>query len=104
MCAESLWNDLERGDTSRLFALLGAGVVCGIFWEFWNYWAHARWVYVFPMFQDWKIFAMPLPGYLGFPAFALECSAMLVFVVRILNLSLKALGRQWRFSEEALQQ
>ena len=103
MGGESLWKDLERGDTSRLFALLGAGVVCGIFWEFWNYWAHARWVYVFPMFQNWKIFAMPLPGYLGFPAFALECFAMLAFVVRILNLAMKALGRQWRFSENALQ-
>ena len=27
-----------------------------------------------------KIFEMPLPGYLGFPAFALECFTMYVFV------------------------
>ena len=102
MRGESLWRDLEHKDTSRPFALLGAGVVCGIFWEFWNYWAHARWVYVFPIFQEWKIFAMPLPGYLGFPAFALECFTMLAFAARILNLALQALHSRWRFSEEAL--
>jgi hypothetical protein len=26
--------------------------------------------------QDWKIFEMPLVGYLGFPPFALECFVM----------------------------
>ena len=27
-----------------------------------------------------KIFEMPVPGYLGFPAFALECFTMYVFL------------------------
>src|SRR5579885_1781817 len=54
--ADSLWGDFENGDRSRLKALLLAGTVCGIFWEFWNYWARARWVYVFPVFQQWKMF------------------------------------------------
>ena len=103
MCGESLRKDLERGDSSRVFALLGAGVVCGIFWEFWNYWAHARWVYIFPIFQNWKIFAMPLPGYLGFPAFALECFAMLAFVARILNAALAKIGVRARFRPESLE-
>ncbi len=103
MRGESLWNDLERGDRSRLFALLGAGMVCGIFWEFWNYWAHARWVYVFPIFQNWKVFAMPLPGYLGFPVFALECFAMLAFVARIVNAALAKAGVKARFQHEALE-
>jgi hypothetical protein len=37
-------------------------------------------VYVFPILQAWKIFAMPLSGYLGFPAFALECFVMYEFL------------------------
>ncbi len=77
---ESLWKDIRRGDFSRLLALLAAGWVCGIFWEFWNYWAQARWVYTFPMAQDWKLFAMPLPGYLGFPPFAVECFVLFAFL------------------------
>ena len=30
--------------------------------------------------EDLKIFEMPVPGYLGFPAFAFECFTMYVFV------------------------
>ncbi len=74
------------GDRVLLRALCGAGMVCGFVWEFWNYWAAARWVYVFPIWQDWKIFEMPVPGYLGFPAFAVEVFAMYFFVTRVLRL------------------
>lgn len=78
--SESLWRDIRRGDLSRLTSLLAAGWVCGIFWEFWNYWAQARWVYTFPLWQEWKLFAMPLPGYFGFPPFAVECFVLFSFL------------------------
>jgi hypothetical protein len=76
----SLLGDLEAGRTSTLWSFLAAGWVCGILWEFWNYWAGAKWLYVFPIWQRWKIFEMPLPGYLGFPPFALECLVMYEFL------------------------
>lgn len=76
----SLLGDLAQGRPDRLYSLLLSGWVCGILWEFWNYWATARWIYIFPMFQQWKIFEMPVPGFLGFPPFALECFTMYVFV------------------------
>jgi hypothetical protein len=63
----------------RVRALLISGLICGFIWEFWNYWAAARWLYVFPILQDFKIFEMPLPGYLGFPVFALEVFVMYVY-------------------------
>jgi len=81
----SLLGDLERGYRARLSSLLVSGWVCGWLWEFWNWWAAARWEYIFPMFQRWKIFAMPAPGYLGFLPFALECFAMYVFAARALG-------------------
>ena len=68
--------DLGHGDASRLLALLGAGAVCGVLWEFWNYWATTRWAYTVPYLGDVKLFEMPVLGYLGFPLFALECYAM----------------------------
>jgi hypothetical protein len=74
-----LW-ELETGRTKTLYSLLLAGLVCGILWEFWNSWAGAKWVYVFPILQGWKIFEMPLPGYLGFPPFAVECFVMYEFL------------------------
>jgi len=54
----SLIGDFRQGRRSRFYALLLAGFVCGWLWEFWNYWAAAKWHYIFPMFQQWKIFEM----------------------------------------------
>lgn len=78
--AESLRGDLASGHDSRLINLAVAGLVCGIVWECWNYWAHTKWVYTVPVPPHVKIFEMPIAGYLGFPAFALECFTMYVFV------------------------
>lgn len=76
----SVWSDLERGAPGRLYALLAAGAICGFCWEFWNFWAASRWEYIFPIFQHSKIFAMPWPGFFGFPPFAWECFALTSFV------------------------
>ena len=74
----SILGDAARGRVDRLCALLAAGWVCGWLWEFWNYWAAAKWLYIFPILQDAKIFEMPAPGYLGFMPFAVECFTMYV--------------------------
>jgi hypothetical protein len=74
----SILGDFAAGRRGRFYSLLLAGFLCGWFWEFWNYWAAAKWHYIFPMFQLWKIFEMPVPGYLGFPPFAVECFVMYV--------------------------
>ena len=89
----SLWSDLSRGDSSRLRALLWAGMVCGVFWEFWNWFAAAKWFYIVPILPEWKIFAMPLPGYLGFPAFAVECFVLFALIAPWLGWVSKKLGR-----------
>jgi len=67
---------LAAGDASLLVALLASGAVCGVLWEFWNYWAATKWTYTVPYLGDVKVFEMPVLGYLGFPPFALECYAM----------------------------
>jgi hypothetical protein len=64
----------------RTINLLLSGLLCGVLWEFWNYWARAKWLYLVPIMQQLKIFEMPLPGYLGFPPFAVECFTMYVFM------------------------
>jgi hypothetical protein len=74
----SLVGDLAAGRRGRLYSLLISGWVCGWLWEFWNFWAAAKWHYTFPLAQRWKIFEMPAPGYLGFLPFALECFTMYV--------------------------
>lgn len=86
----SLIGDLWQGRRSRFYSLLISGFVCGWFWEVWNYWAAAKWHYIFPMFQQYKIFEMPAPGYLGFLPFALDCFVMYVSAAGI---AMKLLGR-----------
>ena len=76
----SITGDLSRGDWRRLWSLLASGLVCGVLWEFFNYWAISKWTYTVPYFGSIKIFEMPILGYLGFPAFAVECFTMYVFV------------------------
>jgi hypothetical protein len=70
--------DLGRGDASRLASLVAAGAICGVLWEFWNYWAVTKWTYTVPAayLGHVKVFEMPVLGYLGFLPFALECYAI----------------------------
>jgi len=72
----SLFRDLERGKLDKLLSLFLAGALCGFLWEFWNYWATAKWEYTVPFLQEPKIFEMPLFGFLGFLPFAVECYVM----------------------------
>jgi hypothetical protein len=81
----SLLGDLLEGRRSRFYSLFISGWICGWFWEFWNYWAAAKWHYIFPIMQRHKIFAMPVVGYLGFLPFALECFVMYTTATSILK-------------------
>ena len=81
----SFIGDLAEGLPRRFYGFLLAGWICGWLWEFWNYWAAAKWLYLFPMFQHWKIFEMPAPGFLGFIPFALDCFVMYVTAAWLLG-------------------
>ncbi len=89
----SVWNDVRCGYQARLYALLASGAICGILWEFWNYWAAAKWFYIFPILENWRLFEMPLPGFLGFPPFAVELFALYVLAARVLRLPCYEIGR-----------
>jgi len=98
----SLLRDWEAGNRSTLLSFLAAGWVCGILWEFWNYWAGAKWLYTFPILQDWKIFEMPLPGYVGFLPFAVECFVMYEFLRTVRN-RITGLPRRWSRQEVSVE-
>jgi hypothetical protein len=78
--AESLLADARARRFDRAVNLLASGLLCGVLWEFWNFWAGAKWHYTVPIMPNARLFEMPLPGYLGFPPFAVECFAMYEFV------------------------
>jgi hypothetical protein len=69
----SLLGDLEKGKPGRLLRLLLGGAAIGFIWELLNINARAKWIYTVPFFEDARFFEMPLPGFFGFPPFAVEC-------------------------------
>ncbi len=81
--APSLLRDLSEGHPGRIVRLLASGLICGLLWEFWNFWATAKWIYTVPFVGNIKLFEMPVAGFLGFPPFALECFVMYTFITRM---------------------
>ncbi len=85
----SFLSQIEQGDYALLARLLVTGAICGLLWEFWNYWAGSKWFYNIPYLEFAKILEMPILGFLGFPPFALECyllyRASLIFRKRFIN-------------------
>jgi hypothetical protein len=80
---ESITGDWARGHSDRLVNLLAAGLICGVLWEFWNYWSGTKWIYNVPILPEIKLFEMPVLGFGGFPPFAVECFAIYVAVRRL---------------------
>ncbi len=72
----SLLGDFEKGSSRRFLRILAAGMICGAVWEVLNFFARTQWIYTVPFFEELKIFEMPLPGYLGFAPFAVECAVV----------------------------
>lgn len=61
---------LARGDWRPVIAFAFAALLCGFFWELWNAHSFPRWHYSTPAFDRLPhLFAMPLPGYLGYLPF-----------------------------------
>jgi hypothetical protein len=51
-------------------------LICGFFWEMWNYFSYPKWVYHLPMVNFMHIFEMPLLGYIGYIPFSFELFAI----------------------------
>ena len=63
---------LQTGDWRPALALATGALLCGLFWEMWNFHSYPKWVYHTPGVQFLHVFEMPLLGYGGYIPFALE--------------------------------
>ncbi len=92
--APTLFAWLRRGDWRPVIALALGTLLCGFFWEMWNYHSFPKWIYHVPGFdQGPHLFEMPLPGFLGYLPFALELYAMMNLLHHLLGRSNKRLVR-----------
>jgi hypothetical protein len=67
----------------RFFVLPLGALVCGFFWEMWNFYSLPKWYYTVPFIGFWKVFEMPLLGFTGYLPFALELFAFYQFVLLV---------------------
>jgi len=82
----TLFEYISVGDWRPVFSLWISCLICGIFWEMWNYLSYPKWVYHIPFVDFLHIFEMPLIGYLGYIPFSLELFALYHFVTGILKI------------------
>jgi hypothetical protein len=68
--------NLRNGDWRLVVSLALGALICGFFWEMWNYYSFPKWVYHTPGTEFLHIFEMPLLGYGGYIPFALELYAL----------------------------
>ena len=74
--------ELKTGDWRRVYRLCLAALICGFFWELWNWQSLARWIYSVPYVDRFLLFEMPLLGYAGYLPFGLECAVIAELIQR----------------------
>ncbi len=77
---DTVFATVAQGDWRPIWQPAFAALICGVFWELWNYGSLAHWEYAVPFVHRFLIFEMPLIGYAGYLPFGLEC----VVIARLL--------------------
>ena len=67
---------IPEGDWRLLVSSTAAALLCGFFWEMWNFFSLAKWEYSVPFVNRCHIFEMPVLGYAGYLPFGLEIAAI----------------------------
>ena len=79
---KTLFTILAKGDWRPAMSAAMAALLCGFFWEMWNYYSLAKWMYSIPSVHRFQIFEMPLLGYIGYIPFGLLCIELIEVVHR----------------------
>ena len=82
----TLFSFTAKGDWRLIVALAIGCLICGFFWEMWNYYSYPKWIYDVPGVNFLHVFEMPLLGYIGYIPFALELYAVYNLITGIFNL------------------
>jgi len=82
----TLFELTAKGDWRQIISLMAGALLCGFFWEMWNYHSYPKWIYHTPMVNFLHIFEMPFLGYLGYIPFSLELFSIYNFVTGIFKI------------------
>jgi hypothetical protein len=77
----TFFQGIGEGDWRATVSFSAAGLVCGFFWEMWNYYSLAKWQYSVPLVGRYHIFEMPILGYAGYLPFGLCCGSLIDLLI-----------------------
>jgi len=72
----SLLRCIATENYQAVFSLWIGTLICGFFWEMWNFYSYPKWIYHIPFVDFGRIFEMPVLGYGGYIPFGMELFAM----------------------------
>ncbi len=78
---KTIFEGIASGNWRKIYLLALAALICGFFWELWNYHSLSKWEYLLPFVNRFRIFEMPILGYSGYLPFGLECALIADFVL-----------------------
>jgi hypothetical protein len=81
----SIYNYLKNGNWKPIMSLIIGCLICGFFWEMWNYYSYPKWIYDIHFANFLHIFEMPALGYLGYIPFALELLTLYHLILGFTN-------------------
>jgi len=71
-----IFGSLPTGDWRPVVSAAISALICGFFWEMWNFYSLSRWEYAVPLVHRFRIFEMPVLGFAGYLPFGLACAAV----------------------------
>lgn len=71
---------LREADWRPVLSLSLGALLCGFFWEMWNFYSYPKWIYHTPGVEFLYVFEMPLLGFIGYLPFAWELYALRNFL------------------------
>ncbi len=77
----TVFSGIKQGDWSVVWVPAVSALICGLFWELWNFKSLAHWEYSVPFVGRFHVFSMPILGFAGYLPFGLECM-MVAEIVR----------------------
>jgi hypothetical protein len=80
---KQIFSNITQGDWSLVVTSSAAALICGFFWEMWNFYSLAKWKYQIPFVQRFSVFEMPILGYAGYLLFGLECGVIADLVIKV---------------------
>lgn len=73
---KTIFSGVPEGRWRMLYLMAASALVCGFFWEMWNMFSYAKWIYAVPYVGEFRLFEMPVLGYAGYLPFGLECAVI----------------------------